>query len=167
AAVINVGLVFVVPKLISVRDFGYWRLFALYAGYVGFLHFGFADGALLRWAGRPFADIHHEIRPALKYLFWQHVAVLGPVCVLAVVLFPGPLRFIAIALSIYSIIFNLVTVLQFALQGAKVFRAVAVSTVLAPAFFLGAVLLWHWKWVSDYREITAVYGFGWLIALIF
>src|SRR2546427_3650224 len=73
AGLFNVALVFVVPKLISVEDYGYWRLFGLYAGYVGFLHFGFADGALLRWASRPKEEFQHEIAPAVKYLFWQHV----------------------------------------------------------------------------------------------
>jgi|SRR5581483_1507236 len=167
AAVINAGLVFVVPKLISVEDFGYWRMFALYAGYVGFLHFGFADGALLRWAGRPLTDIQDEILPALKYLFWQHTIVLGPLCIASAFLVSGPSRFVAIALGIYALIFNLVTVLQFALQGAKAFRPVAISTVIAPAIFLCTVMLWHLEWVSGYREITALYVCGWLIALLF
>jgi hypothetical protein len=52
AGVFNVLLVFLIPRLVSVEQYGYWRLFFLYAGYMGFLHFGFADGALLRWAGR-------------------------------------------------------------------------------------------------------------------
>ena len=58
AGVFNVALVFVVPRLISVEDYSYWRLFGLYAACAGFLHFGFADGALLRWAGKPFEEFH-------------------------------------------------------------------------------------------------------------
>jgi len=61
AAVFNTLLVFLIPRLVSVEDFGYWRLFLLYAGYVGFLHFGFADGALLCWAGRPLETFRHEV----------------------------------------------------------------------------------------------------------
>ena len=54
AAAVNVAVVFVLPKLLTIEAYGYWRLFSLYAAYAGFLHLGFADGALLRWAGRPF-----------------------------------------------------------------------------------------------------------------
>jgi O-antigen/teichoic acid export membrane protein len=167
AGLFNVALVFVVPKLVSVEDYGYWRMFGLYAGYVGFVHFGFADGALLRWAGRPMEEFHHEIRPAMKYLFWQHVVVLAPLCAIAAVALRGPLQFVGIAVALYAVIFNEVTLLQFGLQSAKIFRPVAVSTVAAPALFLAFVLLWHAKWQSDYREVTGLYATGWLIALVF
>ena len=167
AGLFNVALVFVVPKLISVEDYGYWRMFGLYAGYVGFLHFGFADGALLRWAGRPMEEFHHEIAPAVKYLFWQHVVVLAPLCAIATMALRGPLQFVSIAVAIYAVVVNEVMLLQFGLQSAKIFRPVAVSTVGAPALFLGFVLLWHAKWQSDYREVTGLYASGWLIALVF
>ena len=101
AALFNVALVFVVPRLISVEDYGYWKLFGLYAGYVGFLHFGYADGALVRWAGRRWGDFHHEIRPSLNYLFWQHVIVLLPLCLIAALVLHGPIRFVAIALVVF------------------------------------------------------------------
>ena len=167
AAVFNVGLVFVVPKLISVEDFGYWRLFALYAGYVGFVHFGFADGVLLRWAGKNLHEFHAEIRPALRFLLWQHAILLVPLSLIAVLMLSGPLRFVAIGVAVYAVIFNCVTVLQFGLQSANVFRTVAVSTIIPPALFLALALLWHVLWQSSYREITALYATGWLAALVF
>jgi O-antigen/teichoic acid export membrane protein len=167
AGVFNVALVFVVPKLLSVENYGYWRIFGLYAGYVGFLHFGFPDGALLRWASRPVDEFHREIGPALKYLFWQHVIVIAPLCAIALLALRGPLQFIVIAVVIYALVFNLVTVLQFGLQSEKIFRPVAISAVAAPALFLAFLLLWRSKWQSDYREVTIFYGVGWLIVLFF
>ena len=167
AGLFNVALVFVVPKLLSVEDYGYWRMFSLYAGYVGFLHFGFPDGALLRWAGRPMAEFHHEIRPALKYLFWQHVVVVVVLCALAAVVLRGPLRFVGMAVAIYALFTNLATLLRLGHQSARVFRPVAISTLAAPALFLGLVLMWSWKWQSDYREVTALYATGALIVLVF
>jgi O-antigen/teichoic acid export membrane protein len=167
AAIFNVLLVFLIPRLVNVEDYGYWRLFMLYAGYVGFLHLGFADGALLRWAGRPLAEFHHELRPAMKYLFWQHIVVLAPACLLAALLLMGSQRFVGIAVGIYALMFNQVTLLQFGLQSAKIFRPVAISTVAAPALFLGFVLLWHARWPSDYRQVIGFYAMGWLVALGF
>jgi len=166
AGLFNLGLVFVIPKLVSVEDFGYWRMFALYAGYVGFLHFGFADGALLRWAGRPLADFHHEIRPALKYLFYQHLLVGLGISTVAVLASTGPIRFIAIALTTYALIYNEVTLLQYALQSAKAFRPVALSTVGAPALFLGFALISHVKWHNHYPQITVFFVAGWLVMLV-
>ena len=41
---------FLLPYFISVEDYGYWQLFILYAGYVGFFAFGFNDGVHLNYA---------------------------------------------------------------------------------------------------------------------
>jgi hypothetical protein len=95
------------------------------------------------------------------------VAVLAPLCALAAVLLPGPLRFVGIAIGIYALMFNQVTLLQFALQSAKIFRPVAISAVAAPALFLGLVLLWHARRQVDYRGVTGLYIVSWLIVLIF
>lgn len=165
AGVFNAALVFVVPKLISVEDYGYWRIFMLYAGYVGFLHFGFADGALLRWAGRPLEEFRHEISPALKYLFWQHVAMLLPACLLAVLFLRGPLRFVAVGVATYALLFNLTTTLQFSLQGARNFRPVAASAVAAPALFCISVLVWAAAWQSTYREVVTLFLLAWCVSL--
>jgi O-antigen/teichoic acid export membrane protein len=167
AGLFNVALIFVVPKLISVENYGYWRMFGLYATYVGFMHFGFADGALLRWAGHSIEEFHHEIGPALNYLFWQHVIVLGPLCAIAVFMLRGPMRFVAVAVAIFALVFNMGTLLQYGLQAAKIFRPLAISSVAAPALFLAFVLLWRSKWQTDYREIITFYAAGWLIVLFF
>jgi O-antigen/teichoic acid export membrane protein len=167
AGLFNVALVFVVPKLISVEDYGYWRMFGLYAGYVGFLHFGFADGALLRWAGRPFEEFRAEVRPALKYLLWQHAIVLAPLCAIALLVLPGPLRFVGVAIAIHAVVFNVVTVQQYSLQAARIFRPVAISAAAAPGLFLVLAFAWRYRWQSDYREVTSFYVAGWLIVLLF
>lgn len=167
AGVFNVALVFIVPKLVSVEDYGYWRLFGLYAGYVGFLHFGFADGALLRWAGRPMEQFHHELRPAVKYLFWQHAAVLLAASLPAMLLLRGPLRFVAIAVAIYAPLFNLVALLQFGLQGARDFRPVAASVVAAPALFCLMLLVWAGIWHSTFREVAVLFLAAWCVPLGF
>jgi O-antigen/teichoic acid export membrane protein len=167
AGLFNVALVFVVPRLTSVEDYGYWRMFALYAGYVGFLHFGFADGALLRWAGQPLREFHHEIRPAMNYLFWQHVIVLVPLCLIAALTLRGPLRFVAIAVAIFAPVYNVIATLQFGLQGARIFPPVAISTVAAPAFFFLSVLLWASRRHSDFREIIALFVLSWCVPLVF
>ena len=167
AGIFNVALVFVIPKLLSVEDYGYWRMFALYASYVGFLHFGFADGALLRWAGRSLEEFHHEIAPAMKYLSWQHLLILAPVCVIAAYVCRGPLRFVAIALAIYAPLFNLTATLQFGLQGARIFRPVALSTIAPPALLLLLSLLWASRWHSQFREIILLFIVTWCVPLAF
>jgi O-antigen/teichoic acid export membrane protein len=74
---------------------------------------------------------------------------------------------VGIAVAIYAVVFNVVTVQQYALQAARIFRPVAFSVAAAPALFLGFVVLWRYKWQGDYREVTSFYAAGWLIVLVF
>lgn len=167
AGVFNAALVFVIPRLVSVEDYGYWRIFGLYAGYVGFLHFGFADGALLRWAGRPWEEFRHEVGPSVKYLFWQHLLVLMPACAVVAVVLRGPLRFVAIAVGIYAPLYNITATVQFALQGARNFRPVAISSIMAPGLLLTSVLVWASRWRSGPREVITLFLLSWCVPLIF
>lgn len=79
ATLFNVVLIFVIPRLVKMEDYGYWRLFMLYSGYAGFLHLGLADGALLRWAGHPLEEFCPELRTSLKFLLLQHTAIILPI----------------------------------------------------------------------------------------
>ena len=157
AGLFNVALVFVVPKLLSLEDYGYWRLFGLYAGYAGFVHFGFADGALLRWAGRPFTEVHNELLPSLKFVFWEHTALLVPLGLVLSLVLPPQLRFVGLATIVYAPICNLTAVLHFGLQGARIFRLVAMSTVAAPALFFGSVLLWASERPLSYQDAIGLF----------
>ena len=47
----------VVPKFLSVDDYGMWQLFLFYFSYLGFLHFGWEDGIYLRYAGKEFSEL--------------------------------------------------------------------------------------------------------------
>lgn len=48
----SVVVSFILPKFISIADFGYWQYFLLVASYVGVLHFGFGDGIYLQLGGQ-------------------------------------------------------------------------------------------------------------------
>ena len=48
---VGVTVVLLVPKLLGVEEYGYFQLFLFFISYVGFFHFGWADGIVLRYAG--------------------------------------------------------------------------------------------------------------------
>lgn len=50
-------MVMVVPKFLSVDDYGLWQLFLFYFSYLGFLHLGWEDGIYLRYAGKRFEEL--------------------------------------------------------------------------------------------------------------
>jgi O-antigen/teichoic acid export membrane protein len=167
AAVFNTLLVFLIPRLVSVEDFGYWRLFLLYAGYAGFLHLGFAEGALLRWAGRPLKEFRHEVATSIKFMFWQQLALVVPACFIVALLVPSPLRLIVIAVLVCALIMNSAALLQCGLQGARQFRAVALATAAPAGLFVLLVFLWHLHAVAGFRGLIVLYCASWAGVLIY
>lgn len=56
----SILVAFIVPKLFGVREYSYWQLYSFYASYVGFFHFGWADGIYLRFGGEQYEHLNHS-----------------------------------------------------------------------------------------------------------
>lgn len=65
---VSVCMVMVVPKLLSVEDYGLWQLFLFYLSYIGFFHFGWEDGIYLRYAGKSFEELDRKLFAGQYYL---------------------------------------------------------------------------------------------------
>ena len=48
----SIVLSLVLPKLLGVREYGYWQLLIFYMSYAGFMHFGLNDGLYLEKGGQ-------------------------------------------------------------------------------------------------------------------
>jgi O-antigen/teichoic acid export membrane protein len=167
AAVFNTLLVFLIPRLVSVDDFGYWRLFMLYAGYAGLVQAGFLDGALLRWAGRPLKDFHSEIRASLKFLCWQLLALLIPAAAIISWTMYRQARFIGLGVLAYALLFNIGALLQYSLQGSRQFKPVAFAAAAPTGIFLILTFGWTLHAVSNFRVLILFYCLAWAVTLIY
>ena len=45
---------FVIPKILTITDYGYYKIFTMYFAYTGLFHFGFCDGIFLYFAGKKY-----------------------------------------------------------------------------------------------------------------
>lgn len=64
---ISVVVTLVIPKLISVEQYGYYQLYIFYTGYVGMSYFGWCDGMYLREGGQYYDKID---KPMHCTQFW-------------------------------------------------------------------------------------------------
>ncbi len=60
SAISGILIGFLIPKVLSVADYGYYKTFTLYSTYIGLLHFGFIDGIYLKFAGIPYDELDKE-----------------------------------------------------------------------------------------------------------
>ncbi len=59
---------FGVPKVLGLEQYGYWQLYIFYVGYVGFFHFGLADGMYLRYGGQYYDDLDKSLMHSQYWL---------------------------------------------------------------------------------------------------
>lgn len=167
ATVFGTFSIFVIPRLVSVENFAYWRIFLLYSGYVGFLHLGFTEGALLLWAGDPLSVIRHQLRPSLKFIALQQVSFLAIGTLLCLAFLRPSFWVVAISVFTFAALQNITTVLLYALQAAREFGTVAVAVAIPTGGFLTLAVICHFAKLADYRMLIASYFLGWAFLLVF
>ncbi len=156
---------FVIPKLISIEAYAGLKLFLLYGGYVGVLHFGLLDGALVNWAHKP-QLLRREFLPVTvaANLLCVGACVIGTAS--WYVLGRGlPVTFIA-ALAVLAIISNATTSFQFAGQAQCQFDQLSRLTILQPAIFLVSVFLLAVSANVSGSELAITYVFTCAIAFL-
>lgn len=124
----------IIPKYLSVEDFGYWQLFMLYASYVGILHLGFIDGIHVRWAGKELNQVGGEIKTAFRFLLLQQLIVIIPLALLLYFLLQPPFQWIGLMILICGFVTNLAaffTWTSMAIRKFKLLTAVNVGWGLA------------------------------------
>ena len=137
---LGVVQVFLIPRRLDVAAFGAWRVFLVYVAYAGVLHVGVADGAFLRWAGRPAGAIAREWRRVALWLLSLHGAVLA----VALAVLPwvaAAARPFVVAFAACAAAMNLATLAGYALQTAGDFRGAGRVAALPPALFVAAMLV--------------------------
>ena len=58
---ISTIVILIVPKVIGVKEYGYWQLFMFYSSYLGVLHIGWLDGIYLRYGGEQYAHLNKAL----------------------------------------------------------------------------------------------------------
>jgi O-antigen/teichoic acid export membrane protein len=156
-AALGVLQVFLLPKLLDVRTFGLYRIFVLYSSYIGLLHFGAADGALLRWAGNPLTRIAGEWRTLSRWMYALQLILMAAAFATAAALArrAPDASVILIALGCWAVVSNPLIVSQYAFQAARDFTRVGVITILVPAVFVAGVVALP----ARYRSLPEVLAF--------
>lgn len=159
--------IFIIPKYLTVEDYGYWKIFLLYGTYVGMAHLGFIDGILIRWAGKKITKVGSEIKLALKFLFLEQIIIIIPLAFLLHFLLDPSLTWISWALLGYAIIFNLTSFFRFTAQAVKRFKIVTVINISRQAIFLLIIIIMiiYLGYFEYYYAIFAMLT-SYLIALV-
>jgi O-antigen/teichoic acid export membrane protein len=144
--------VFVIPRRLELSTYGEYRLFLVYVGYIGVLHFGFADGAFVRWSGMAPGRIHGEWRRLIGWMLAVEGAVLAVAATAALAIGDALIATYLVAFGACALFVNASVLSAYALQTAGEFREAGTVAVIAPAVFVVVVLL------APLHSLAAVLG---------
>lgn len=132
-----------IPKILSIQGYADYKLFAMYASYVGLLHFGFIDGICVKYAGKSISETGTE-----KYrLFSRLLLFIEIICaVLLLVIYCEAAKEShnwVVLLAIYAVIHNMSSYFASIFQVTMQFNKYAISGILSNIFqFLSVAILY-------------------------
>ena len=149
ASSVAVGLL--LPKILSVDGYGFFKIYTLYITYTALLHFGFADGILLRFAGSDYDSLGRpQIRGFTRFFLLFQFIISAAMTASGLFVPDSDYSFIITMLGINMMIINLTTYYQFLSQAtqrfaeysARNFFSAIFKIVLVLVLFLGGRLGW-------------------------
>jgi len=163
----NAVLAFLLPRWLSVEEYGHYRLFILCSAFVGVVHAGFVDGLLLRWAARPVQRMRLELKSSLRFMFAQHAIILLPVVLVAFTSWDnGPWPRMVVAVAAFAVAWNWTSLGQSALQATKRFEVLSVFTLATPVCMLLCTCGLRARSSLNARMLTGAYTLSFLLLAI-
>ncbi len=160
---------FIIPKILSIEDYGYHKTFTLYTSYMGLFSLGIADGIVLKYGRYDYDELRKEqFRAYFKWYMIVHI-ILCFLMVCLSFLVKGELPFILRALAVNTIIINEVGYFQQISQITQRFKEYSarkiIQSVGSIAVVFLCVLIWRKSGRLNYRlYVTLSIAFSFALA---
>ena len=156
---------FLLPKIIGVTDYGYYKTFTLYASYIGMFSIGITDGIYLKYGGKSYNELKKEDFRyiSLTYIIIQFLFSIA-ILIISLIFFNNEIQFIFICLSFTLMFSNITGYFQIISQITSRFKELAFRNIIQSFLItISIVILWliH-KFLSveiSYKIYTIIYVF--------
>ena len=135
---------FLLPKIIGVTEYGFYKTYTLYAVYVGMFHFGISDGIYLKYGGVNYSDLDRSKFRYYTACFMKIELALSVILALiSQMFFSGEYKFIFLFLAIYLFFHNATNLFQVVSQVTSRFNELSKRNILQSIFISAlVVILW-------------------------
>lgn len=159
----------IIPKCLGIEDYGYFQLYLFYTTYIGFLHFGWADGVLLRYGGAYYEKLDKARLSAQFWLYSGLEIVLGLFVILFGLLSGSEVgKEIVIVMTGISILLMLPrTFLQYILQATNRIKEYAVLTVIERIVYVAITIIVLLMGTTSFVPILVADLVGKFVALVY
>lgn len=157
---------FILPKIMGVNEYGYYKLFMLYTTYIVLLYFGFADGMLVKYGGQDATVINKsEITYITRFFLKMEIIVSIVMFICCAYFLHGEYRSIFLLLSIFTLLSNVVTYYRYLAQAMLRFDLISrVNMFQSILTCLVVIICWLFVKIKLFNPLPAtVYLFLFLI----
>lgn len=120
---------FVVPRVLGVTDYGYYKTFTLYVSYIGLFHFGFVDGVYLYFAGQKSLD-KEKFRTLSKFLIMFQFIITAIITIIAMFFVGNELCLIIFLVALDVLACNVTSYYEFISQITMRFKMVSLRGII-------------------------------------
>ena len=140
AAGIVVG--FLLPKILPIEDYGWYKTFTLYMTYVGFFSLGIIDGIVLKYGGYDYDELDRaHFRSFFKWYLLVHVFFACCVNLISILLDDSNLRIILLFISVNMIAVNMTGYFQQISQITRRFKEYSLRKIIQSILNISVVAI--------------------------
>ena len=152
----NILVGFLLPLLISVEDYGYYKIYTLYLSYSGLLHFGFIDGVFLEYSGFSYDELDHKQFRTFSFFMIMLESVLAVVIILFSLIFlKGEYLIIGIFIALGLIAINIGQYYQYVAQAVSRFSQFSKRKIYNSIGIIASLLfLWIYNKLNADKQAT-------------
>ncbi|MGN0805315.1 MAG: oligosaccharide flippase family protein [Candidatus Coproplasma sp.] len=154
---------FLLPRIIGVTDYGYYKTFTLYASYVGLFALGITDGIYLKYGGKSYEELDKsQFRFYSMFYFILEIISAVVVALISLVFLKDEIRYIFICLAVFLIFHNITGYFQIISQITGRFNELSLRTLIQSIFtalsVFGLWVVYHFSnKIITYRLYTVIY----------
>ena len=152
---------FIIPKILGVSEYGYYKTFTLYCSYIGILHFGFVDGIYLKFAGKKYEDLDKRaFRTYTRFLLLleSFISVLG--ILFSFFFLRSDYFLIILFVSLNILATNVITYFEFLSQITMRFKRMTVRNIIRCSLNIISVsvlfVLYKFRYATIYNYVYVV-----------
>ncbi|WP_160674327.1 oligosaccharide flippase family protein [Clostridium sp. C8-1-8] len=138
----------VIPKILNINEYAYFRIFTLYVTYVGIFQFGFNDGVLVNYGSYEYDDIpKKKFKTYFNFLLLFQLITAVIIFVASFIMIKEPIkRDLFYLLAFNGFILNLSTFFSFISQFTRKFKLYSYSMIASKLLYIvGCIVLFILK----------------------
>lgn len=166
---ISTLVVMIVPKLIGVKEYGYWQLYLFYSSYIGFLHFGWNDGIYLRYGGKEYKKLDKKLFFSQFYMLSISQLVIAVIISSVSFIFINDVNivFILQMTALCLVITNVRCMLIYILQCTNRIKEYVQITIIGRVLYCCLMVLFLIVGVREYKLMIIADLIGRFISLLY